>query len=276
MGGETLPKAPVPRILSVAPKILKPADVIRWLKLLVYGDTGAGKTVLLGSVADVPDMCPVIYCDLELGTLSIRGADVDLVTGNTINDLLNTLNYVRANPGKYNTVVIDTITEAYTLQMEQRLKHAVLKDPSHDPYVPEMQDWLHATMRIRALLRTIRAMACHVLVAATPVIVADELVGDILKLYPDLPGKLAPEVGKYFDIVGYLHTKLIGPAKLIRELQCQPFNRRVAKDRSDRLGMVLSEPTMEKIHSLAIGAKVAPEVGPEPTEEPIVTEEVSE
>lgn len=270
------PKAPLPRIATVAPKIVKPADIIRWLKFLVYGDTGVGKTVLLGSAALVPDMYPVLYCELETGTLSIRDVDVDVVEIHSMTELINAFNYVRTNPGKYRTVAVDTISEVYSVQLTQRLRHAVIKDPKHDPYVPEMQDWLHSTMRMRSLLRLIRAMPCHVLVAATPSIVEDQMVGEIHRIYPDLPGKLAPEVGKYFDVVGYLYTKLVGPRKLVRELQCQPFNRIAAKDRSWRLGSVVVEPTMEKIYNLAVGVAVEPEAGVEATEEPVAIEEVVE
>lgn len=267
---ETEPTTPVPKIPTIELKVVKPSDIVRWLKFLVYGDTGAGKTVLLGSASAVPEMCPVLYCDLEAGTLSIRGTDVDVVSVDTMAELSNAFNYVRTHIGEYKTIAVDTISEVYSVQMRQRLRNAALKDPRHDQYVPEMQDWLHSTMRMRSILRVIRAMPCHVLVAATPTIVEDQMVGEILKLYPDLPGKLAPEVGKYFDIVGYLYTKLVGPRKLVRELQCQPYNRIAAKDRSGQLGAVLVEPTMAEIFRLATGAIVVSEP------EPAVEEEVIE
>ncbi len=44
----------------------------KWLKLLAYGKPGIGKTELLGSAADVPEMNDLLYIDCESGNLTIE------------------------------------------------------------------------------------------------------------------------------------------------------------------------------------------------------------
>src|SRR6476660_5334933 len=65
---------------------LKDPQRNRWLKALVYGSPGAGKTTLFGSAADVPEMCDVLYISAEAGEEAlidndrIQNADgIDLV-----------------------------------------------------------------------------------------------------------------------------------------------------------------------------------------------------
>lgn len=46
-------------------------DYDRWLKMLVYGDYGTGKTRVCGSAVTVPQMCDVLFIDAEAGDLTI-------------------------------------------------------------------------------------------------------------------------------------------------------------------------------------------------------------
>lgn len=47
----------------------------QWFKLMVYAMPGIGKTTLLGSSADVPDMRDILYVDCEKGRLAIEDND---------------------------------------------------------------------------------------------------------------------------------------------------------------------------------------------------------
>src|SRR5262249_29687362 len=43
----------------------------RWLKILIYGRTGAGKTTLAASAVDVPSMRDVLMIDAESGDMTV-------------------------------------------------------------------------------------------------------------------------------------------------------------------------------------------------------------
>jgi hypothetical protein len=64
-----------PAIKPVAPppfRLGSPSNVGPYLKMLVYGRPGIGKTELLASSADVPEMQDVLYLDAESGDATVR------------------------------------------------------------------------------------------------------------------------------------------------------------------------------------------------------------
>ncbi|KKK62138.1 hypothetical protein LCGC14_3007340, partial [marine sediment metagenome] len=57
-------KGPVFRIIPLVAST-------EWLKFLIYGEYGIGKTTLAGSAIDVPSMADVLLANAEAGTLSL-------------------------------------------------------------------------------------------------------------------------------------------------------------------------------------------------------------
>jgi hypothetical protein len=62
------------KVLSPPPfKLGMTTGVGRYLKLLAYGKAGMGKTELLTSSADVPDMQDILFIDAEKGEMTVEG-----------------------------------------------------------------------------------------------------------------------------------------------------------------------------------------------------------
>jgi len=150
------------------------------------------------------------------------------------------------NPFK--TVVVDDLLEFYNMLMVGRLKEEGMK-PGHDPNVPQMQDWLNVTFLTRALLRAFKDLPVNLIVTTTAQFATDEQLQVINRL-PAMPGKMAWEVGKWFDVVGYLTTGG-SQQKITRTLQVQPYRNTEAKDRTGKLGANIAEPTMQIIYDAA-------------------------
>lgn len=229
--------------------VQKISDSIRYLKILLYGDTGTGKTWLAGSAAEVEDMRPVLYADFEDGVLSIRDRDVDLLPVRDYNDLRELTSLLKQpdpedeDSLKYKTLVIDSLTELYQLNMEVQLR-AEQRPQS----VPELRDWLKCTNKMKRFLRHIRGLPIHFIAICQARIITDEVTGAISR-GPDLPGKLAGQVGHYFDLVGYLNSSLDrGGETVTRTLQLQPYKRVEAKDRSGVFGLGVEDPTMKDLY----------------------------
>lgn len=225
-----------------------------WMKVLIYGDSGSGKTHLAGTADDCEALKPVLYCDADIGILTLRNRkDLAYKKLETLDDAFTILRMIRLEPDRYKTVVLDGLMSMYTRVMADRLRQAQDK-PGHDPYVPQMQDWLHCQFRMRALLAAFRDQPINFIAttcATRPQVGEEE---GAVSTVPDLPGKLADQVGQMFDLVGYLYTRSVG-RDIKRMLQIQPFKRTVAKNRSPfarQMGPILEEPTMVSIYQAAV------------------------
>jgi GTPase SAR1 family protein len=83
---------------------LKEEDRDRWLKALIYGPPGAGKTTLTGSAVDVPQMQDVLVISAEGGTLAMEDNDrikndklIDLVRINDANQLTKLYEFLKVH-----------------------------------------------------------------------------------------------------------------------------------------------------------------------------------
>ena len=84
-------------------KPIKPKDLIsKNLKILLYGESGKGKSYLAGSVENA------IVLDLEKGSASVKNKDIDVIPVDNAKVFKEALEWVKNQP--YDTVVIDSIT----------------------------------------------------------------------------------------------------------------------------------------------------------------------
>ena len=243
------------------------------LRAMFYSRSGYGKTYLCASAAYVKEMCPTYYYGTEKGFLSIKHIifqtrRIQPVIGRSASDLV-ALQRVILEPGKYKTVVIDSLTELYA-----QLMAALLQRAGRANQRPFQSDRGEVHDKILKLLRFIEERAqVHVLMTAGDMYTKDK-EGDFISFDPDLVGKLTWRAPRYFDVVGRLETRVAkpaapdSPAQITRVLQVQPYGKALAKDRSPggRLGAVVSNPTMAKIYRALIGP---PTMLPEgPTDDP--------
>jgi len=247
--------------------IVKANYNIQYLRLLVYGDSGVGKTVLMGTAADVQEMCPVLMCDVDLGLMSIaKRNDIDVVSVRKSKDIDDVNLYLRANPGRYKTVVIDSLTVAYNLMIRERMASSD-RSSNEDPDVPGLRDWMNGTFKMRLLLQKFKTAPVNFL--ATALVDEREEEGTNLRvIQPGLSRKLAREVGAEFDIVGYMYARVQGKS-IARYLQMAVFGNKSGKSRG-ALPLVLQAPTMTTIYKGAIQGLEIPD---EPT---TIEEEVKE
>lgn len=237
-----------------------------YLNILVYGDPGAGKTVLAGSADSVAAMSPVLFIDIEGGTFSIRerNPNVDVVRVKSWNDMQQVYNALYSGDHDYKTVVLDSLTEIQKFSMYNIMKQLIKEDPDRDPDIPSMREWGKNIEQIRLLVRAFRDLPMNTIFTALAKEDKDPKTGK-LKNRPSLSGKLANEVAGFLDIVGYLYTKPIDGV-YHRLLLTQPTDQHVAKDRSDNFPQILQDPTMETVYDIAMG-KVEVDQQPEEAED---------
>ncbi len=236
-------------------EIVSVTDTDPFINLLVYGDPGVGKTVLAGSAAEVSEMAPVLFIDIEGGTFSLRdrNPDVSVVRVKSWHEMQLVYNELYGMKHGYKTIVLDSLTEMQKFSMAQIMLAVVKKDSDRDPDIPAMRDWGKNIEQIRRMVRGFRDLPIHTVFTALAKIDVDKQT-NVGKTAPYLSGKLSSEVAGFLDIVLYMYRKVKGD-EVTRYLLAQGTNRQVAKDRSDRLEQVTENPTMQMLYDTIYGVK---------------------
>lgn len=202
------------------------------LNVLVYGDSGVGKTTLMSTAPG-----PILLLDMEGGVLPLRGREIDIVKVETPKDLKEAFKVLKED-GKYKSVVLDSITEMHKIVLEHVIKTNPTVSRAYGDQ-PSLSDYGRVAELMRRNLRAFRDLPIHTLFTALAQDVKDETDGTITRL-PNLPGKLAYEIAGYMDIVGLMivqEDKENGEIK--RGVLTQPRGRMIAKDRSGKLGNIV-------------------------------------
>lgn len=204
-------------------------EASEFVNVLVYGKSGAGKTLLCATAPK-----PVII-STENGLLSIKKAKVDLPVLKiaTLDDLKETLRIVKKRQAKFKTVCLDCLSDiAEAVLADLRNKH---KDPR--------AAYGELNSEMSALIRKFRDLPMHTYFIAKAEIYENEL--GLSSVRPSMPGKtLTTDLPYFFDEVLYLDTELEDEEnkKVRRWLWTTKTSTIEAKDRSGALS------TEEKLH----------------------------
>ena len=233
-------------------KVSKIEERDPYLNILVYGNPGAGKTVLAGSADQVPEMRPVLFLDVEAGTESLRNTypNVETVRVSNWMDVQNVYNELHAGGHGFNTVVLDSLTEIQKFSMYSIMGDLVKRKSDADPDVPGMREWGKNIEQIRRFVRGFRDLPMNTIFTALMKSDRDSKTG-MVQMKPYLSGKLADEVAGFLDVVVYYYVKQIGAgdeATFRRLLLTQATEQQVAKDRTGKLPMVVEDPTMASLY----------------------------
>lgn len=255
----------------------------RYLKFMVYGDFGVGKTYLAATAQDVPEMRNVLFIDAEAGDLTISWRDdirvarvADFTALARIHDMFLVKHCsIRdkmapgperdkrimeleqqfseeeiTEPRYYNTVVLDSLTEIQKYCMYQILGITADTTMDTDWVSAQIQDWGKLLEKMRLLVRSFRNLNMHVIFVAQ----LDE-EQDHLKQYhrkPLFDGKLAKEITGFVDYLGYYVSFPDEKGETTRRLYVTPGKTYKAKNRFRSFtGSYIENPTMHEIIQLS-------------------------
>jgi hypothetical protein len=167
--------APVKAAAKTAPKVavapsngnpFREAQTEKRLKLLLWGDTGTGKTVLS---LRFPAPCVI---DMERGTEAYSSKHKYQVQHTTdANDVMDAVRWLLANKHSYRTLVIDPIT-VYWEALQRKWSNIFLsrkhdsKGFRHEFYDMQAKDWMTVKAEWRELMRFVAALDMNVIVTA--------------------------------------------------------------------------------------------------------------
>jgi hypothetical protein len=237
-------------------KVVKARDRAKFINMMVYADSGVGKTQLLGSADEVPELRKVLHVDAEGGTMTLEHSypNVDIVRVETWKECQEVKKFLAQSNHDYTSCNWDSLTEIQKMNM-----YAILGDPNRkdglDPDVAGMREWGITLEQMRRFVRELRDLPINTFFAALVSEDKDPKTG-IVQKKPGIPGKLRNEVAAFLDIVTYLYMREIPDPKdenktiQVRLLLTGSTNTTVAKDRSAKLPMLVQQPTMKKIYNL--------------------------
>jgi len=238
------------RIEQVRKRIVSVREAEPYVKLLVYGRNGAGKTRLAAS-----GPAPLVVDINEKGTKSVRNyPGVKVFHVAKWEDLTYLFWFLHEGDHQYETVVLDTLTGLQNLCMKHVLKEGVDRDPNRDPAMPAQRDWGKMSELIKPLLLNYRNLPMHVVFTAQERLVGDDDGNQ--EHTPDLSASIRAVACGSVDIIGRIYQAQVRQVNKRTKKEVKAWETRLlvgphdeytTKDRTGNLGRILTQPTMEKI-----------------------------
>jgi len=218
-----------------------------FVNMLIYGESGVGKTRLAGSSDAVPEMRNVLLIDVEGGTLTLRDTypNIETIRITTWSQMQDVYDELYNDRHGYTTIIIDSLTEIQKMSMSKIMQKLVEEHDERSEEVPGLREWNINLEQTRKFVRAFRDLPVNTIFTALMRADKNPRTG-ALRRKPSLSGKIADEVAAFLDIVVYLYAKEIdGEQKRI--LLCGQTEETIAKDRSNNLPLLIEEPTMAAI-----------------------------
>jgi len=139
-------------------------DEDEYANVLIYGDSGIGKTVFGGSDDDVLFVAPE-----DNGTLSAKrfGSTAKKWKIQGWKDIVAAYEWLYSlDTIPFNWVVLDSLTEMQDMCMRQVLAEAYELNPGRDPDTPLIQDWTPYYNRFQRLVKAFNSLPVNVLYTA--------------------------------------------------------------------------------------------------------------
>lgn len=224
-------------------------DTERFIKLLIYGAPGVGKTTF---VADAPNP---IYLDFENSTEALRGGPHEgLPTISDPKQLGNSesvLAFLRSSKvDAYDTIIIDTISSMYEVFLMAWMTDQARQKPKVDRHIAYQQDFRKITNVLREIFYTLQQMEKHVVLIGHEKHLVDQETNRVLEIRPALPPSAEQSVERLINEVYYMEKKAnIPPKPATRFLHVDSQGKILAKNRSRCTESKLENPTWKEVFS---------------------------
>lgn len=241
--------------------IIPVADDSPFMKILIHGDPGAGKSVLAGTS---PDSLLLLNNPSQAVSAAFQGSTADRWHVQDYNDLTEATDFLLySNDHSYQWVWLDNGTLFQEQGMDQIMLDLVSeagKGKSHrNQYIPDKAEYLENQSRFGTIVREIIqkgqfnfGIVAHSMEAETP-------DGDMyyLPAFQGGQGLFSTKLCGYMDVVGYMKVRRLKGGATERSLITDKRTAYYARDNfGGALGGVMKDPTIPKIME-AIAAKRA-------------------
>ena len=218
-----------------------------FIKIMIYGDPGVGKTTLSASAPDW------LMVNIEKGAKVLKnhknlvGPNCQALQFKSVFQLEQLLKYLEQDHpafAQYKTIIIDSYSELQKRDLDEIVRVEAAKDASRNKYLPIGPDYNINTEHLRQIGTALKNLNRHVIVTAHVKEEKDDSSGRLL-VRPNLTPKLAGTMAGLFDVVGYLQRTTDASGNEVRTLQVHPTNKVTAKTRIGGLPPVIENPTFD-------------------------------
>lgn len=204
----------------------------QYIKCLIYGMAGAGKTRLCDTTGGTP-----LIISVEGGLLSLSDSSLDVVDVKSMEDIIDVYNFL-IKDNKYDWVCLDSISEISEVVLESEKKKTNNL----------MKAYGETQVKMLGIMRDFRDLPKNIYFSAKMEKVKDEMTGGLVYSPSTVGQKLSQQMPYIFDLVFPLHSWKAEDGTIQRTLQTQKCNQYDAKDRSGKLDMY-EKPDLGYIHN---------------------------
>lgn len=205
------------------------------VKLLIYGESGVGKTVFASSWPNP------VFLDIDKGMASVQ-REVHRFEINSWEDLSNATMFLATEPHPFQTVILDSLNELQYLSMRNVISTFTTVRRSYES-LPSISDYGKMLDDFDKVVRYTKALKLNVVFIAQ--VAPREFETDPVQ--PQFIGKsTARNLSRMMDVIGYLDKKDSTEGAKIRYMVFDAVNY-VTKDRSGKLPQQIENPTYDQL-----------------------------
>jgi phage nucleotide-binding protein len=225
------------------------------INMLVYGDSGIGKTVLAGTAPKA------LFIAIESGVIAAKrqGSKAKVWPVKTWEDVQRAYIWLRDNPNHgFEWVVIDSLTDMQEKALRWILDRAKADNSNRDEDIPAIQDHQKWQNMFKRFVDQFNDLPVNVLYTALEMKKEDEEANDVV--LPLILGKdygISQAICGKMHVVGRMSKKVLGKGderKTVRRILFEALPPYFAKDRYDCLGRFFPNPTVPKIQAAIEGS----------------------
>lgn len=237
---------------GLPPEIIDLMDYTESINWLLYGHSGAGKTVIAGKLPG-----KVLILANEQGTISAKrqGSKAKVWLIRRWEDLVQAYEWLANNDHPFDWVVIDTVTEMQYKCIRWIMRLVVAANPQRDEHIPAQGDHFKWQLAMKQMITDFNELPVNVLWTAQEMVREDPEGEDII--LPLIEGKdyqISAWACAQMDVVSHLALKKVKKrvagkveATFVRRLTCNESPPIFAKDRYNVLGRVVDNPDIVEL-----------------------------
>lgn len=229
------------------------------LNMIVYGDTGVGKTYLIGTARKFAPTKKALIISCDEGLLTLKGLGVKVAIVNSLTDLEEVYDNLNEGRWKFDLVGLDSLTEIQDRISLGTIKNELSPEGNYMSFTSVRQttqpEWGVTGEHMKRVVRSFRSLSSHPDPARRSHVIMtchEKFHAKRRLITPDLRGAMADEVGRYVDILARLvvipNDENV-PKRFLQTIEAEDDMgiRYRAKNRGGMLGAGIWNPTVKRI-----------------------------